>query len=286
MSTFLTMLTTAAAAAAVSVSVFAQRPATVVEGNEIKLSGCVTRTDPSAMTSGSVLAWTRGDLLLSRAVIEGYAVGTSGVAGPAGVVYYLDKGDELAKHIGHFVEVKGDLEDIETGRVKIDRKGDFTEVKIKLDGDEDKVRVPTAKRKGPRYTPISRRNERPGAIKWLLRNHPELKDSQIMRLVGTTKSTIQAVRDRTHWNSPNLQPMDPVTLGLCSQTDLDFEVHRASKEKPLPSAEHATLLPASETTAHREPEPEPEERREERKEEAPIDVESVFARLGGGKKSE
>jgi hypothetical protein len=131
-------------ASAVGLSAAAQQPTTIVKGDEIRMSGCVTRTDPAAMTSGSVLAWTRGDLLLSRAVIEGYPVGTSGVAGPGGVVYYLNTGDDLARHIGHFVEVKGDLEDIETGRVKIDHKGDFTEVQIELDGDEDKVRVPTA----------------------------------------------------------------------------------------------------------------------------------------------
>ncbi|MDF2798627.1 MAG: hypothetical protein K0R85_1371 [Devosia sp.] len=94
---------------------------------------------------------------------------------------------------------------------------------------DPKVRVAAAKRKGPRYTPISRRNERPNAIKWLVRNHPELKDAQIMRLVGTTKSTIDSVRESTHWNSANLTPMDPVTLGLCSQIDLDLEVSRASK---------------------------------------------------------
>src|SRR3974390_2583169 len=97
---------------------------------------------------------------------------------------------------------------------------------------ETKVHLPEAKKKkGPRYTPVSRRQDRPNAILWLVRNHPELKDSQIMRLVGTTKSTIQAIRERTHWNAPNLQPMDPVTLGLCSQIDLDLEVHRAAKEK-------------------------------------------------------
>jgi len=94
---------------------------------------------------------------------------------------------------------------------------------------EPKVRVAAAKRKGPRYTPISRRNERPNAIKWLVRNHPELKDAQIMRLVGTTKSTIDSVRESTHWNAANLAAMDPVTLGLCSQIDLDLEVKRASK---------------------------------------------------------
>jgi hypothetical protein len=100
-----------------------------------------------------------------------------------------------------------------------------------------------AKRKGPRYTPISRRNERPNAIKWLLRNHPELKDAQIMRLVGTTKSTIDSVREGTHWNNANIAPMDPVTLGLCSQIDLDLEVKRASKGTASPDeADTGTML--------------------------------------------
>jgi hypothetical protein len=108
---------------------------------------------------------------------------------------------------------------------------------------EPKVRVAPAKRKGPRYTPISRRNERPGAIKWLLRNHPELKDAQIMRLVGTTKSTIDAVREGTHWNTANLTAMDPVTLGLCGQMDLDLEVKRASKGSMTPDeADRGTML--------------------------------------------
>src|SRR3569623_1714111 len=109
---------------------------------------------------------------------------------------------------------------------------------------EPKVRVAPAKRKGPRYTPISRRNERPNAIKWLLRNHPEMKDAQIMRLVGTTKSTIDAVREGTHWNNANITPMDPVTLGLCSQIDLDLEVKRAAP-KGAPGdevPEEATML--------------------------------------------
>ena len=119
---------------------------------------------------------------------------------------------------------------------------------------DPKVRLPEAKqKKGPRYTPVSRRQDRPNAILWLVRNHPELKDSQIMRLVGTTKSTIQAIRERTHWNSTNLTPLDPVTLGLCSQIDLDLEVQRAAKEKPAPVEAHgATLLPASVTTAPKE----------------------------------
>src|SRR5271166_4663454 len=152
---------------------------------------------------------------------------------------------------------------------------------------DPKVRLPEAKqKKGPRYTPVSRRQDRPNAILWLVRNHPELKDSQIMRLVGTTKSTIQAIRDRTHWNSANLTPLDPVTLGLCSQIDLDLEVQRAAKEKPVPIEEPgATLLPASVTTAPKE-EPEPEA---EKKPGEELNVEAVFAKLkqlGGGSKSE
>jgi hypothetical protein len=149
-----------------------------------------------------------------------------------------------------------------------------------------KVRLPEPKRKkGPRYTPVSRRQDRPNAILWLLRNHPELKDSQIMRLVGTTKSTIQAIRDRTHWNASTLSPLDPVTLGLCSQLDLDLEVHRAAKEKPADTSDRgATLLPATVTTA---PAPEPERPAAKAgKSEEDLNVESVFAKLkqlGGGK---
>jgi hypothetical protein len=121
---------------------------------------------------------------------------------------------------------------------------------VRLHVSEPKVRTPAPKHKGPRYTPVSRRQDRPNAILWLLRNHPELKDAQIMRLVGTTKPTIESIRGRTHWNANNLQPMDPVTLGLCSQIDLDFEVERASRTStsPSPAPAGVTLLPASETT--------------------------------------
>jgi hypothetical protein len=143
---------------------------------------------------------------------------------------------------------------------------------------ESKVRVPEPKsRRGPRYTPVSKRQDRPNAILWLVRNHPELKDAQIMRLVGTTKSTIEAVRERTHWNSANLQPMDPVTLGLCSQIDLDLEVQRAAKEKPLPTAGGTTLLPAEITT--RADEIEPEEEEEARPGKSEVDLSKVFAKF-------
>ncbi len=139
-------------------------------------------------------------------------------------------------------------------------------------------------KKGPRYTPVSRRQDRPNAILWLVRNHPELKDSAIMRLVGTTKSTISAIRERTHWNAAALAPMDPVTLGLCSQTDLDFEVNRANKEKPLPVDSGATLLPASETTARKEAEV-AAAAAQNQKPGGDLDVGAVFAKLKqlGGK---
>ncbi len=149
---------------------------------------------------------------------------------------------------------------------------------------DPKVRLPEQKkRRGPRYTPVSRRHDRPNAILWLLRNHAELKDAQIIRLVGTTKATIQSIRDRTHWNSPQLSPMDPVTLGLCSQIDLDLEVQRAAKDRPATAGHEdrgATLLPADVTTGHEEPEEEPRKGRES------LDLETVFAKLGGSKKNE
>lgn len=121
---------------------------------------------------------------------------------------------------------------------------------------ESKVRLPDLKRtKGPRYTPVSKRQDRPNAIQWLLKNHPELKDAQVIRLIGTTKSTIQAVRERTHWNSATLQPLDPVTLGLCSQIDLDMEVNRSAKDRPAQQNMDmgATLISAEITTSAEAP---------------------------------
>ncbi|MGA2488306.1 MAG: cell cycle transcriptional regulator TrcR [Roseiarcus sp.] len=155
-----------------------------------------------------------------------------------------------------------------------------------------KVRVPEFKKpRGARYTPLSRRQDRPNAILWLLRNHPELKDAQIMRLVGTTKHTLDAIRDRNHWNSANLQPMDPVTLGLCSQIDLDFEVNRAAKDRPKVEEDRTqTLVPAEVTTAR----PTPSTTSEvfgaapaaKKPSEEKIDVESVFGKLKELKKAE
>src|SRR5690242_15598006 len=159
------------------------------------------------------------------------------------------------------------------------------DTRLKLTDPKVAVPPPDRGKKGPRYTPVSRRQDRPNAILWLVRNHPELKDSQIMRLVGTTKSTISAIRERTHWNAPNLQPMDPVTRGLCSQIDLDLEVHRAAKEKPIDiEAQGATLLPASETTIRpREPEPEEKKPSEELSDAAIL---AKLKQIGGKSESE
>ncbi len=170
--------------------------------------------------------------------------------------------------------IKG-LDPVITGqlsREEIARAEKDLNYRLKL--SEPKVRVPEAKRKGPRYTPLSKRQDRPNAILWIVRNHPELKDAQISRLVGTTKSTIEQIRDRTHWNSANLQPMDPVTLGLCSQIDLDIEVDRAARNRPIEPESGDTLLPASATEnldIHRNDEPEE------------LDADKVFAKLSSMK---
>lgn len=176
--------------------------------------------------------------------------------------------EQIAEFCGlHVLEVKGiadgdvahgikGMDPISSGQLSRDeiaKAEEDTSHRLKL--AEAKVEVPEVKTKrGPRYTPVSRRQDRPNAILWLLRNHPELKDSQIMRLVGTTKPTIIAIRDRTHWNSPGLVAQDPVTLGLCSQTDLDAEVKKAARrlEKKDTGGEPAkagTLIPAEETIA-------------------------------------
>src|ERR1043165_6924274 len=185
--------------------------------------------------------------------------------------------------------IKG-LDPIQTGqltREEIEKAVADPDHKLQL--SKPKVGLPEAKpgpkKKGPRYTPVSRRQDRPNAILWLLRNHPELKDAQIMRLVGTTKSTIAGIRDRTHWNAAQLQPLDPVTLGLCTQIDPDFEVGRAAKEKPVRVEAGPTLLPASATTAQAEA----DEAEQPKKSSDELNVESVFAKLkqlGSGKQED
>lgn len=153
-----------------------------------------------------------------------------------------------------------------------------------------KVRLPQKKSRGPRYTPVSKRQDRPRAILWILRNHPELKDAQIVRLVGTTKNTIQSIRDGSHWDARNLTPVDPVGLGLCSQIDLDFEVSRASKGTPSEvSAEPATTLMSAEEAMRAATAATPDflgdktKKVDEQAEQDNIDADAVFAKLNAMK---
>jgi len=115
------------------------------------------------------------------------------------------------------------------------------------------IPLPKARQKGARYTPVSKRGDRPNAIAWLLKNYPELPDSQISRLIGTTKPTIAAVRDRSHWNATNIKPENPVGLGICSAIDLEKAVavsrarsktvHAPKAEPAQPSTEPTVSLP-------------------------------------------
>ena len=115
--------------------------------------------------------------------------------------------------------------------------------------------IPQPKRKGARYTPVARRADKPDAIAWFIRNHPEVSDPQISKLIGTTKATITNVRDKSHWNSQNIKPVDPVTLGLCSQIELDEIISKAvDKRKKIDAMrEQETdgpgLRPAEDTDA-------------------------------------
>ncbi len=100
------------------------------------------------------------------------------------------------------------------------------EYRLKMQKGPEQVR----RTKGPRYTPVSKRQDKPDGIAWILRHHPEISDGAIGKLIGTTRTTIAAIRDRSHWNISNIVPKDPVTLGLCSQRELDAIVARAAKQ--------------------------------------------------------
>ena len=111
--------------------------------------------------------------------------------------------------------------------------------KYRLKLAESKVPMPPLRSKGPRYTPIAKRSDRPDAIAWLLKHHPELTDAQIAKLVGTTKTTINAVRDRTHWNTANIRPRNPVEIGMCSQKELNLALERAQRKAKAAAEESA-----------------------------------------------
>ena len=126
----------------------------------------------------------------------------------------------------------------------------------------NKVRdLPSIKGRRTRYTPVSKRGDKPDAIAFVLRNHPELTDPQISKLLATTKSTIRAIRDRSHWNSANIKPRDPVLVGLCSQTELNAAIARAAREGRPPKEESPATPPAPAVVSNvvRKSEPEPEE---------------------------
>ncbi|MEM6538746.1 MAG: cell cycle transcriptional regulator TrcR [Pseudomonadota bacterium] len=165
-------------------------------------------------------------------------------------------------------------------REEIDKAQDDPNYRMKL--SRPKTVVATKAKKAPRYTPVSKRQNRPDAIAWMVRNHPEVSDAQISKLLGTTKTTIQSVRDRSHWNSSNITPQDPVGLGLCSQIELDAVVKKAAAKAAKTAAKtapdtSATIEPV-EPAAPIAPEPSEDSIPDE------IDAESVFANLGGASK--
>jgi len=196
--------------------------------------------------------------------------------------------EQIADFCGlHPLEVKG----IADGEVARDIRGADPIANGQLTRDEldaaeksDKYRMVAQKsrhaellkpvKKAPRYTPVSRRQDRPDAIAWFLRNHPEVADAQLARILGTTKATIDTVRDGNHWNKANIKPVDPVTLGLGQQLELDALVRKAAdkkakddKRKGIVEPEGPTLAPASETGVIEDDEPP----------HAELDADAVFA---------
>jgi uncharacterized protein len=148
--------------------------------------------------------------------------------------------EQIADFCGlHILEVQAIADDTAatklTGRDPI-RAGELTHAEIEKGAADPDYRLvmhkepdPVRRTKGPRYTPVSKRQDKPDGINWIIRNHPEVSDGQISKLIGTTRTTIAAIRDRTHWNMANITPKDPVTLGLTSQRELDAAIVKAQK---------------------------------------------------------
>lgn len=150
--------------------------------------------------------------------------------------------DQIADFCGlHPLEVKGIAdEDVARGIKGQDpvTSGQLTRDQIQTAEKDPAVRLkmapskhtmpPVKQKRAPRYTPVSKRQDKPDAVYWILRNHPEFTDADIVKLIGTTKATIQKIRDRSHWNAQNIKTVDPVTLGLCTQLELDLAVQRAT----------------------------------------------------------
>jgi hypothetical protein len=176
--------------------------------------------------------------------------------------------DQIAEFCGlHPLEVQGIAnEDVAKGIRGVDPiTGGFLSREEIARGEADhahklqpmaqkRIDLPQVKKRGARYTPIARRGDRPDAIAWFLKHHPEVADSKIIKLIGTTKSTIEQVRGRTHWNSSQIKPVDPVTIGLCTQIELDAIVQEGAAAKARADArvaksEAKTLKAVSETGA-------------------------------------
>ena len=148
--------------------------------------------------------------------------------------------EQIAEFCGlHILEVQAMADDLAsskyTGRDPV-HSGELTHAEIER-GQADptyalkmqRAPVDVSRTKGPRYTPVSKRQDKPDGIAWIIRNHPEISDGAIGKLIGTTRTTIQAIRERSHWNIANIVPKDPVTLGLTSQRELDAAVAKAAK---------------------------------------------------------
>jgi uncharacterized protein len=181
--------------------------------------------------------------------------------------------EQIADFCGlHPLEVKGIAdEDVAKGIKGQDpvSAGQLTREQIEAAEKDPKARLKMAtpkhkmpaikQKKAPRYTPVSKRQDKPDAVYWILRNHPEFADADIIKLIGTTKATIQKIRERSHWNATNIKAVDPVTLGLCTQLELDLAVTRANQKRERSAKRAAktgaTLKPIAETVPAPAPTP-------------------------------
>lgn len=161
--------------------------------------------------------------------------------------------EQIAAFCGlHILEVQAMADDLAgakyTGRDPV-HSGELTQSEIERGQANpeyslrmQKAPISVSRTKGPRYTPVSKRQDKPDGIAWILRHHPEISDAQIGKLIGTTRNTIAAIRDRSHWNISNINPKDPVTLGLCSQRELDALVAKAAKRAGIEEDDTASNL--------------------------------------------
>jgi hypothetical protein len=161
--------------------------------------------------------------------------------------------EQIADFCGlHILEVQAMADDLAgakyTGRDPV-HSGELTQSEIERGQANAEYRlkmqkapISVSRTKGPRYTPVSKRQDKPDGIAWILRHHPEISDAQIGKLIGTTRNTIAAIRDRSHWNISNINPKDPVTLGLCSQRELDALVAKAAKKAGIEEDDSASNL--------------------------------------------